>query len=49
MTMSKTCYDPQGNVKAYNVPCNPNADVSACCYIGENCISDGLCESFQVD
>ncbi|RDW56923.1 hypothetical protein BP5796_12990 [Coleophoma crateriformis] len=38
-----TCYDNTGKLASDNVPCNPNAAVSACCGIGSVCVSNLYC------
>lgn len=48
ITMPKTCYRPNGFVNTFSAPCYPDAAFSACCAVGDNCIGDRLCESFQL-
>ena len=38
-----TCYFPAGNVAHNNVPCDPDAAVSACCSHRSFCLANGLC------
>lgn len=45
--MPKSCYDSDGSAAENFVPCHPNAEFSACCYVGENCIGDRLCKLIQ--
>ncbi|KAF2681318.1 hypothetical protein K458DRAFT_343980 [Lentithecium fluviatile CBS 122367] len=44
-TVAADCYFPNGDVVASDTACNPNALVSACCYDGQACLSNGLCVS----
>ena len=40
----KQCYDPEGYVQP-DLPCDPSANVSACCGIGYTCIKNFYCTS----
>ncbi|KAF2271176.1 hypothetical protein CC78DRAFT_528091 [Lojkania enalia] len=44
-SLAQTCYFPNGNVVPSDTACNPNALVSACCFDGQACLSNGLCVS----
>ncbi|KAF2738372.1 hypothetical protein EJ04DRAFT_541325 [Polyplosphaeria fusca] len=44
-TSSADCFFPNGNVVPSDTACNPNAIVSACCFDGQACLSNGLCVS----
>ncbi|PSN70179.1 hypothetical protein BS50DRAFT_619081 [Corynespora cassiicola Philippines] len=39
------CYFPNGGEAGSDTACNPNSLVSACCYDGQACLSNGLCVS----
>ena len=38
----KQCYDPQGKVQP-DLPCDPSANVSACCGLGYTCSTNFYC------
>ncbi|KAF2254598.1 hypothetical protein BU26DRAFT_141657 [Trematosphaeria pertusa] len=40
-----TCYFPNGDVSGADTACTPNSIVSACCFDGQACLSNGLCVS----
>ncbi|KAF2440264.1 hypothetical protein P171DRAFT_475773 [Karstenula rhodostoma CBS 690.94] len=40
-----TCFFPNGNASPADTPCNPDAEVSHCCYKNQACLSNGLCVS----
>ncbi|KAK7188650.1 uncharacterized protein CC84DRAFT_1161436 [Paraphaeosphaeria sporulosa] len=40
-----TCFFPNGNESPADTPCNPDAEVSHCCYKNQACLSNGLCVS----
>ncbi|KAH8757180.1 hypothetical protein F5883DRAFT_159453 [Diaporthe sp. PMI_573] len=42
-TCSAICYYPDGTTAPQDVPCNDNADHSACCGQGYACLSNGVC------
>ncbi|KAH7127025.1 hypothetical protein B0J11DRAFT_292115 [Dendryphion nanum] len=42
---AENCYFPNGNTVPSDHACNPNALVSACCFDGQACLSNGLCAS----
>ena len=46
--MAKDCWAMEGYIVDADRPCNPEADESACCRVGENCIGSGFCECLQV-
>jgi hypothetical protein len=43
LAAQKACYLSDGSLVTNEVPCDPNADVSACCYETEYCISNLYC------
>ncbi|SLM39672.1 hypothetical protein LPUS_01265 [Lasallia pustulata] len=43
--MAKDCWAMEGYIVDADRPCNPEADESACCRVGENCIGSGFCFS----
>ena len=38
------CYYPDGGEALRDVPCKPDAEVSACCAEGYICVSTGMCQ-----
>ena len=42
--MTPACFDRNQAQRQAALPCNPNADVSACCDEGNLCLSNGLCQ-----
>lgn len=42
-TAQRNCWFPDGNTETIDVPCNTNADESACCGPTAFCLSNGLC------
>ncbi|ORY19856.1 hypothetical protein BCR34DRAFT_5515 [Clohesyomyces aquaticus] len=42
---SQTCYFPNSKESTADTACNPNSLVSACCFDGQACLSNGLCVS----
>ncbi|KFY28661.1 hypothetical protein V493_02816 [Pseudogymnoascus sp. VKM F-4281 (FW-2241)] len=40
---SPVCYGPKGLQSEKYYPCEPNAEISACCAPGDICFSNGLC------
>ncbi|OCL09161.1 hypothetical protein AOQ84DRAFT_27995 [Glonium stellatum] len=45
LALAQSCHFPDGTVSGLDVPCNPSALVSACCYSDQACLSNGLCVS----
>ncbi|OCK94375.1 uncharacterized protein K441DRAFT_660230 [Cenococcum geophilum 1.58] len=43
--LAQSCHFPDGSVAGSDVPCNPSALVSACCFSDQACLSNGLCVS----
>lgn len=43
--LAQSCHFPDGSVASSDVPCNPSALVSACCFSDQACLSNGLCVS----
>ena len=41
--MPKACYDKNGGLSVDNVPCDDNAEHSACCGFGSTCINNLYC------
>lgn len=44
----RNCWFPDGNTETQDLPCDPNADESACCGPDAFCLSNGLCLSSGV-
>ena len=42
-TMLKQCFSSLGDFEFGNVPCDPNADISACCGGGSVCVTNLAC------
>ena len=40
-----TCYFPDGDISPYDTPCNPLANASVCCFTGQACLSNELCQA----
>lgn len=39
------CYDPDGS-QIYNIfPCDTSATASGCCYLGDTCVLESVCNS----
>jgi len=37
------CYLPNGDTQPHDVPCDPNAEVTGCCWSRAACLTNGLC------
>ena len=37
------CYFPNGDTQPHDVPCDPDADVTGCCWSRAACLTNGLC------
>jgi hypothetical protein len=44
---ASTCYYPNGDLDSESSPCDPKADVSVCCAVGFQCLSNGLCADYR--
>ncbi|KAF2021870.1 hypothetical protein BU24DRAFT_417503 [Aaosphaeria arxii CBS 175.79] len=42
---AQSCFFPNGDTVDSDTACNPNSIVSACCFDGQACLSNGLCVS----
>lgn len=42
-----TCFFPNGDTDSQHFPCDPTAEVSVCCAVGFQCLSNGLCADYR--
>ena len=46
---ASTCYYPNGDTDSESSACDPKADVSVCCAVGFQCLSNGLCNDYRYE